>query len=374
MEYESAAKKFSQSDDCEFWHEIARIFAESTWGAVIAIDLEEKIIAFNKQAECAFSKKKEEVIGHSLKKVFPHLAYKDYYLLHAIHHGRELKDVETDYCPYTRQRGAFLHNVRLVKNRRDNIGGAVWLRKDFTFDKRFHQEVSNAEIHAIASQIAAGTAHEIRNPLTASIGYIQLAQKKKNGADKYLEFALEELRQIDSCISSLLSLFYPNKKVLQLININYLVEELLQLVQNVGIMANVVINTDLREDIPICLAVGKLLKHALLNILRNALEAMGSGGSIMVTTSYDKVQNSVIITVKDTGVGISKAHLKQIFLPSFSTKEGSSGLGLTMAKRIIRYHNGFINVTSTLGKGTTVEIGIPVTDRQQPNENTIFHS
>ncbi|NLM45569.1 MAG: PAS domain-containing protein [Firmicutes bacterium] len=344
----------------KFWQEYSDIILNNATAAIIAIDNKERITLFNRQAEHVFAKKAKDVIGLPLKQVFPHLADHEHYLLLALHQQREFKDTERYFCPYTNKSGVFSHTVTVVKNARGQIGGAIWLRRDLTCERRLQQEMSNASIQATVSQIAAGTAHEIRNPLTTARGYIQFAlcQEGKPIAT-YLKTALQEIDQIDRIITELLSFFQPREDGLQFININNIIEDLLGLTQDTVSLSNIRFQTSLDKNMPLCLADAAQIKNALLHILRNAMEALPQGGTIAINSAYDSSKGEISITVCDSGTGIKQEDLAQVFRPFFTTKEMGMGLGLTLANRIIQHHGGHIKLESAWGKGTKVSIYLP---------------
>ncbi|NLZ93409.1 MAG: PAS domain-containing protein [Firmicutes bacterium] len=355
-----AAPLFKPCLSKEFWHTFTNLVVSNTSAAIIAIDKKGNVIFFNRQAELVFGKNEQEVLGKQLTSVFAHLAEHEHYLLMALKTGRGMTDVETNFCPYTDREGVFVHSVALVKTAL-GIDGAIWMRKDFTDLRRFQQEINNAEVQAIVSQIAAGAAHEIRNPLTTARGYLQLAQKKTDSEiAPYIAGALEEIMEIESIIANLLSLFRPRSTSLQFVPLNGLIKKLLRLVENAGLFNNIVIRTILDKHVPLCLLDAKLIKHAILNVLRNAIEAMPNGGSLTVKTSYDTDAELICINISDTGKGIEPDYLPEIIKPFYSTKKQGSGLGLTLANRIIHHHNGSLEIKSTYGQGTSVLLYLPV--------------
>lgn len=356
-------KKLAIPADYLFWRSHARFIFENITAAVTAVDVSGTITIFNREAEKVFGLKSRDVIGKPLSTVFPGLAKHEYYLLNTLHSGREYKDVEYSYCPYTGRDGVFVNSVALVKGAHLEVAGAIWMRKDVTQERRFQKEVSNAEVQAMVSQIAAGTAHEIRNPLTTAKGYIQLAKQKCNARSiirEYLEMATEEIEQANSIITDFLALIHPGAEGLQFVSFNQLVEDLVQLVGNVATMVNISVVMKLDEQVPLCMMDDKLVKQAVLNILRNAIQSMSQGGRITVETSYLPESDEISVSVSDTGEGIRQEDLSRIFTPFFSTRVDGSGLGLTLTNRIVQHHNGRIDVASKLGKGTTVTLIFPV--------------
>lgn len=355
------AKQLAVPADYHFWRSHARFIIENIAAAVVAVDVNGCITIFNSEAEKVFHKSAEETIGKHLKAVFPSIPEHEYYLLQVLNNGRNLSNVEGNYCPYTKHEGVFVHSVAVVKGPHGEVGGAIWMRKDLTYERRFQKEVSNAEVQAIVSQIAAGTAHEIRNPLTTAKGYIQLAQNScDESIQPYMKMALEEIDQVNRIITDLLALIHPGAEGLQFISINSLIVDLMQLVGNLGTMVNINITSTLDEQAPLCMLDATLVKQAILNVLRNAIQAMPEGGVLTVSTEYYADTDKICIAVSDTGVGIRQEDLSRIFSPFFSTKVEGSGLGLTLTNRILQHHDGYVQVESKENNGTTVSLIFPI--------------
>lgn len=356
-------KRLSISADFMFWRSHARFIFENIAASVIAVDVSGCITIFNEEAEQTFCRQRGEVVGKPLWSVFPGMAEHEYYLLHALQSGRELKDAEYSYCPYSGREGAFVHSVSLVKGTHGEVVGAIWMRKDVTDERNFQREVCNAEIQAMISQIAAGTAHEIRNPLTSAKGYLQLAIQRcgKNSVTReYLTMACEEIDQANRIISDFLALVHPGVEGLQFVSFNCLITDLVQLVEKVATMLNIEIAAELDEQIPLCVLDQKMVKKATLNVVNNAIQAMPQGGRLSISTRYLRQQNRISVVISDTGVGIRQEDLNRVLTPFYSTRVDGSGLGLTLTNRIVQHHNGHLQITSKEGEGTTVTLFFPV--------------
>jgi signal transduction histidine kinase len=224
------------------------------------------------------------------------------------------------------------------------------------------KEIRDTEIQAIASQIAASTAYEIRNPLDAAKGYIQLAMQNnehKNLPDRYLKVALDEIDNAAKITSDFLSLVHPRKQDLQMMDINSLLSDMLLLVSNIAAMSDISIQNSLGEFIPACMMDARQVKQALLSVLRNALQSMPEGGLLSVTSSYSIQEEEICVTVSDTGEGITPENIDRVFNAFFSTRPEGLGLGLTLTNRIVQHHNGRVALKSIVGMGTTVFLYFP---------------
>jgi two-component system CheB/CheR fusion protein len=203
-------------------------------------------------------------------------------------------------------------------------------------------------------QLAAGIAHEIRNPLTALKGFTKLLEpitEKKN----YLEIMSSELDRIETIISELLMLAKPQKIQFEQHNVSVILQEVIMLLDTQAILNNVEIITKFAEPVPLINCVQNQLKQVFINVLKNGIEAMPEGGHLIVKLKVED-NNKVLISFTDHGVGIPKSKILELGTPFYTTKQNGTGLGLMMSYKIIENHHGNIQITSTRGRGTTVTI------------------
>lgn len=220
--------------------------------------------------------------------------------------------------------------------------------------------------------MAAGFAHEIRNPLTSIKTFLQLAPDRKDD-DEFItgfsQIACEDLERIERLIKEVLD--YARDKDPQFTDqdVNEIISGVLHLIDVKAGQVNVLINQELPEDVPHVMVDRQQIKQVLLNLFINALDAMASKGGTLLVQTRQLIAPSdrqwVQIEVTDTGCGISSTDLDHIFDPFYTTKHESAeregtGLGLTIVNQIIQDHHGYIVVESTAGQGTTFFIHLPV--------------
>lgn len=231
------------------------------------------------------------------------------------------------------------------------------------------QDIQEAAIHsdqlATIGQLAAGVAHEIRNPLTTVKGFIQLIKPYLTdvGKEDYATIALDEINRANDIIHEFLNTAKPQKHRKQFIDVSKLIKDIMVLYESEAILRNINIevigecsNSLLYLDI-------KQIKQVLVNIIKNAIEAIEEvngpeKGSIHISTECNK--GSAVIVIKDNGIGMKQETLEKLFDPFFSTKESGTGIGMTVCKKIIEDHLGKINVSSTINQGTTFRIDLPI--------------
>ncbi|MGF7035704.1 two-component system sporulation sensor kinase A [Paenibacillus mucilaginosus] len=241
--------------------------------------------------------------------------------------------------------------------------GCYILAKDITEQKRKDELLLKSEKLSIAGQLAAGVAHEIRNPLTALKGFVQLMGRGCGSADLYLRIMAEELERIESIISELLMLAKPQALRMKDCDLGTLVQEVVLLLGTQASLQNIEI--DLQRPAgsgPWIRGNSNQIKQVFINLLKNAMEAMPRGGVIRVgveeTGETDAAPLS-LVRIIDQGGGIAEEQLRVLGEPFYSTKEAGTGLGLMVSHKIVEHHGGSIRITSEMGVGTSIEVVLP---------------
>ncbi len=257
----------------------------------------------------------------------------------------------------------------LVKDGR--VQGNVIIVSDITERKRKEARLRRAESLASLTTLAAGVAHEIKNPL-GSIGiHIQLIQKalkrdhsiSEETAGSYLEIINEEIERLNEIIVDFLFAVRPMNTNLSLSHINSVVSDLMEFIKHELERSRITIRMDLDPNIPKIYMDEKYIKQALLNIIKNAEAAMPDGGELTVKT-FEK-DGMVHLHIEDTGTGISEENMAKIFEPYFTTKDFGSGLGLTVVYKIIKEHDGEIYLDSKEGEGTVFMLTFPIPQKDK---------
>jgi len=213
-------------------------------------------------------------------------------------------------------------------------------------------------------QLAAGIAHELKNPLSGSVMYMKLLLKKMESGEvdqKYLaEHMLLVESEIERCnkiVKNLLNFSRQQPPGVVPVNLNEIFDNSLFLVNHEAQIEEIEIIKDFAEDLPQVLADSTQIEQVFVNLILNSMHAMKPGGKLTLKTCYDRKTREIIAQVTDTGCGISRKHLSKLFTPFFTTKKTKGvGLGLVVARGIIDVHRGKIEVKSVLGKGTTFTI------------------
>ena len=249
------------------------------------------------------------------------------------------------------------------------IGYAVILR-DITESRKSTEETIQSERLNALTMLAAGVAHEIGNPLNSLNIQLQLLSRKmrklpesqRKDLVKSVDVAKEEIARLDTIIRQFLGAIRPARLERRLENVNHLVEESVRFLSAETTDRNIIVETELRSDLPLLDLDRTQIKQAFFNVIRNAFQAMKSGGILRIRTDMD--DRFLSITFSDTGGGIPEAEMSKIFEPYFTTKAAGSGLGLLIVRRIVREHGGEIELLNDAGKGLSLSMKLPLSDQR----------
>jgi signal transduction histidine kinase len=227
---------------------------------------------------------------------------------------------------------------------------------------RVHQaEMSRAEHLATLGELAAGLAHEIRNPLAGIAGVIELLGAdlpESSASQEVWKDVRQEIQQIQKILNELLDYARPRAPQLQAADLNTTVEQAVRLAGQQVLSRPVSIQLHKAARLPLVEHDTAQIQQVLLNLLLNAVQAIEGSGSIQVHLA--EREPFVAISVTDTGRGIEPNHLQNIFRPFFTTKGKGTGLGLSLAQRIVEAHGGRLEVKSTLGEGSCFTVLLPL--------------
>jgi PAS domain S-box-containing protein len=274
----------------------------------------------------------------------------------------------------------------LVKNHQ--VTGSLIYIEDITEKRGKEAQLRRAENLASLTTLAAGVAHEIKNPLGSLSIHIQLIQKAMEAnkeiyfnahpsgvdslgqdprayfthLDKYIAVVNEEIDRLNRIVVDFLFAVRPMNMEFRDGDINALIEDMAGFVRYELEEAKIECVLDLAQELPRISFDQRFMKQALLNLIKNAQAAMPDGGELTIKTEFTDAEIGIIVS--DTGVGIPEGNISKIFEPYFTTKDTGSGLGLTLVFKIVREHRGEISVRSREGEGTSFKITLPIPQKE----------
>jgi len=250
-----------------------------------------------------------------------------------------------------------LLSVTVGRDEKGNLEYFISQLVDITEQKIKEEKIRESEKLSMVGQLAAGIAHEIRNPLTSLRGFVQLIQNEDSVKKTRYEVMLAEIDRINGIVSELLVLAKPVRENFGFKNVSHLLDHVVKLLEAHANFHNVEIEMTFEADLPLINCCHNTLKQVFINMTKNAIESMPDGGELRIEVK--KLINEVSICFVDNGCGIPGEVLQKIGQPFFTTKESGTGLGIMVSKGIIQNHNGILSIQSEMGKGTTIEIILP---------------
>jgi len=250
--------------------------------------------------------------------------------------------------------------VSPLRDVRDHVIGRIVNFQDLTELRRLEKQTRLQDRLVTVGQLAAGIAHEIRNPLASISGSIELLKQAPQASEDdraLMTIVNREIGRIDVLIGDLLDYAHPRPVRATEFDLGVLVEETLQVARGDQAFGDVEVTSEVDKPLPINADPAKL-RQVLWNLVRNAADAASAGGKHVKVSARDGADEATI-TVSDDGPGIPPAQLAHIFDPFFTTKSKGTGLGLATCHTLIAEHHGQIEVESEVGKGTKMVVTVP---------------
>ncbi|MEH7444234.1 ATP-binding protein [Bacillus sp. JJ1122] len=229
----------------------------------------------------------------------------------------------------------------------------ISIQYDITEKKKTEESLRKAEKLAMIGELAAGIAHEIRNPLTSIRGFVQLLNESSAGQN-YTDIIIEEIERINLIVSEFMVFAKPHQVYFSECDLTAILSGVIKFLAPEAILKNVLMEFEFPKEEVKILGEKSQLKQVFLNLIKNSIEAMPNGGKIHIT--LEKSYDNILITIKDNGVGMDEEQAKKLGEPFFTTKQDGNGLGLMVSYKIIQNHNGTIEVSSQKNIGTSFTI------------------
>ena len=349
---------------------------------VLVADREGKVTYLNAAASQLTGFDEDAAMDQPVTRLLPEL---DWASLQAADHegGRSVvrREFELDY---PRKRFIRLYAAPLDGEAKGSTGMALILHDATEAREQTHEAIESERIQAL-TLLAASVAHELGNPLNALSIHLQLMDReiRKLGQpsaageagdpnevsdiaaklEKYISVAKGEVNRLDYIVTQFLQAIRPSKPKLKKSSLNDTVEETIELLRPEFDNRGQAIKLEFAKSLPLALFDAAQIKQSLINLMKNSMHAMSTGGELTIKTG--EAAAGVWVSLTDTGGGIPQEQIKRIFEPYYTTKEKGSGLGLMIVQRIVRDHDGRLELVSHGGKGTTFRIWLPQEERRQ---------
>jgi PAS domain S-box-containing protein len=344
---------------------------------VISFKPDLTIVVFNKTACQIFGIGEEEAVGRSCREVFGEEAEITAVAREALRHQRIFSRLELS----VRRKDGGLRRVglssSLLKDGQGHLVGLALLLTDLTEILQFREQAVMRESLAALGQMSAGIAHEFRNSLGVIMGYAKLLQRDPAADDSkhaYLQEIVSEIELLEATLRDFLAFAKPMQLVRAAVGVKAVTSETLEGFRQAMEEANIKLLTDFPQDELIVQADPYALRQALGNLIRNAVEAMPSGGELAVKVRAEDIESGgalggrgemIDIRIRDTGPGIPPEDIDRIFAPFFSRKQGGTGLGLALVQKTVIALGGRVGVENHEGGGACFSIRLPSHERRR---------
>jgi PAS domain S-box-containing protein len=245
----------------------------------------------------------------------------------------------------------------------------ILVQRDITEFKNLEKKLYNSQKLAALGQLSAGIAHEVRNPLSSIKMSLQILEKRMNpeGNDlKRFKIAQKEVEHLEELVNNVLVFAKPVEPKIASVDLNKVLEQAIALAEKVIQDKQASVKLETQQDLPQVNVDVAMITDAFLNIIRNAVEAVGDKGSIRIyARSIGSQPPAALVVVEDNGCGIEDEDMPHLFNPFFTKKKYGTGLGLSQVSKIVELHQGKIEIISEKDKGTKVCVTLPCTERRR---------
>ncbi|WP_246942922.1 PAS domain S-box protein [Bacillus pinisoli] len=325
--------------------------------AVYSFDCEGNYLSVNKGFEKLVGYKHKEILNSTYER----LVDEKYLTITNDHFKKAANGVTQNYDTVVIHKEGHkvpinVTNIPIVVD--GKIVGVYGIAKDITLQKHSEEVLVRSEKLSVVGQLSASIAHEIRNPLTSLKGFMQLLKSSLVEVPSYYDIMTDEISRIESITSELLMHAKPQAHSFKEEDVLEITDQVVVLLTSEALMSNVEIITNY-DSIPPINCISNQIKQVLINVIKNAIEAMPKGGQLQIAVKKMS-EEEICIRIADQGCGIPQEFLEEIGMPFYTTKEKGTGLGMMTTYKIVETHGGKINISSEENKGTTVEVYLPV--------------
>lgn len=340
-----------------------RLFFQSAQDGIAVIDLNNRVIDMNPAFEKLYGWSREESIGKTISFIPPENTEAAFERFQQLLKGKSYHLFETIDMKKDGSRFNAQLSLSPVYDANGELLATSVISRDVSYKKENEKLIIQSEKLKLAGEIAAGVAHEIRNPMTVISGFVQMIENDKDSPYyPYMKIIQSEIDRINLIIGEFLVLSKPQAEELKPFLIDTVIEETYKLFQLEFQKHKIQFVQNWTANHLHIIGLENQLKQVFINIFKNALEAVEETElQRKIDLRVDKIsESSFQISVTDNGIGMDDTQLEHIFEPFYTTKQKGTGLGMMITNKIIREHGGTISISSTKNKGTTITIQLPL--------------
>ena len=369
MKILSSSKKRSPSEIS--WEQIINNLEEG----VVNVDQDGNVVFLNEAAEVLSGISSGQALQQPLQEIFKREPWLIDLVKKTCPPRHESARGEGDLTSRWGRKAPVSVTASPLQDRHGHFVGSILLIRDIKHRREFEEDLKRADRLAMMGTLAAGLAHEIRNPLGGIKGAAQLLRRSidaQSSLREYTDIMVREVDRLNQLIEQLLDLSRPPQLTLAPVNIHEILEDVLLLEGQALAGKKISVKKKFDPSLPPIRGDRAQLTQVFLNLVKNAFQAMQGTGTLTITTRLETdfhirgqgtARNRFIwVDVADEGTGINEEDLPHIFSPYFTTKNGGTGLGLAICYRIVKEHGGLIRVDSLKGIGTNFKVSLMVAD------------
>jgi two-component system sporulation sensor kinase A len=334
-------------------------FLNHTTDAICVLDLNDCVISVNSTFEQMFGRKKEELLGMELPSYPDYIQNRHSEIFGLLHKGKKISGLET---VQKRQDGQSIDvsvTIAPINNEVGDMIAYTVIIRDISERKKMDELLFKSDKLSAAGQLAAGLAHEIRNPLTSLRGFLQLMQGDSHSKKDYFDIMLSEVDRINVIVSEFLVIAKPEDYNFKESDLLDILQSVVALLETQALLCGIQLFLHVQTVHTQIICSKQHLKQLFINLIKNAMEASPKESEIHIE-AYMPDDEHILIRTMDRGIGIPQEKIAQIGQPFYTTKEKGTGLGLMMCNKIVEAHRGSLMITSEFGQGTTVDVILPI--------------
>ncbi len=335
------------------------MFFENAKDSIAVFDLNSQIIEINPAFELMYGWSRQESIGNRIPLVPPENVEESHHRIEKVLRGESFYLFETKHM---KKNGTFFDaqiTLSPIHDMNKNMVAMSVITRDISYRKEAEKLIVQSAKLKLAGEIAAGVAHEIRNPMTVISGFIQMMNgDHQNPYKDYTKLIESELERINLIISEFLILAKPHVKTAKEFHLQSILQDIVLLFSPEFNLRSIILKESWHIPDVIIEGEQNQLKQVFINIIKNAIESFKSDGILHISTDFEE-EDFVGIHIEDNGEGMTQEVVSQIFEPFFTTKSAGTGLGMMISQKIIQEHGGKIVINSQINKGTIVSIYLP---------------